>query len=192
MYVSVQHLFSTLSSPLQAFPLTSTLLLYSESHLQPCLAPLPWFSPGKSLAWFPLLCQTQLTFIHYLCLSVSPKKNGSFYFIPLPAEMICQLGCSFSLSKPSLLIRCYKHLEFALALGFESSCVENVIMARSPSLYKPGSGSVGPGTVVIRGQNCTVRFIQRQWCGTGGRRERKDSREFFFPNFWACRCVRSL
>lgn len=78
----------------------------------------PWFTPGKSLAWFPLQGQTQLAFTHYLCLSVFPcKKMTSFFLSCCQRRWFVNCGCSFSLSKLWLLILRYKHLEFALALA---------------------------------------------------------------------------
>lgn len=90
---TLQHLFSPLSLLFSYF-----FLFFIVSHISSPTNPLSGSSPGESLAWFPLQANTQLAFIHYLCLSVF-SLNKRLFCVPLPVEMICLSACSFKLSK---------------------------------------------------------------------------------------------
>lgn len=107
--------FWTLLSLLLFMFFHSILLSFILSHISNPAKPPPLIFSGQVFSLVSITGPNTAS-IYSLSVPLSfPSKNDSFFFILLPAEMICQLGCSFSLSKPGLLIQCYKHLEFALA-----------------------------------------------------------------------------
>ncbi len=70
--------------------------------------------------------------------------------------------------------------------------VENVIIARSPSLYKPGSGSVVLGTVVIRGKTAQSGLFRDNGVAQGLKGKEGQERVFLSKLLGVSSCQKSL